>query len=363
MTTTRIAGAAYRCLLPHHRRLACLAQRAAAHLVMYKGEVSTWFEKLLGFRESAVPDVAEHLHVDGEYITSRMNGRRIRHGRFEILPLSELRSRADNLYRTGGFPTVREVVADAKSLHKDPANAKALFQVASQFNTLEMVGPGVTPESGITQYEHDRTQGPACAMSCGGGILFRNYLIPIGRGIGQTAFRQLNLLSAVSDKLGVDIPMRNGYALPSTAQLEEINRRLNAMDTYEQDQVRSAFATGVHWNSEVTLDDAGHVVSQAYCSAMPISYSSADVAVWEPLARLSLEAAYEATLLAGVLNSHAIGVPTVYLTLLGGGAFGNPTEWIINAIERAVRLSTHGDLDVRIVSYGHTNPALESLLT
>lgn len=34
---------------------------------------------------------------------------------------------------------------NAAALHKDPANGGAVFQVASQFNCLEMVGPGVTP--------------------------------------------------------------------------------------------------------------------------------------------------------------------------------------------------------------------------
>ncbi|MGI9610213.1 MAG: hypothetical protein ACR2NL_07945, partial [Acidimicrobiia bacterium] len=299
----------------------------------------------------------------GEYITSRMNGRRIRHGRFEVLRLGELHRQVDRLRLAGGSPVVREVVADVKSLHRDPSNARALFQVASQFNTLEMVGPGVTPESGITQYEHDRTQGPACAMSCGGGIIYRNYLIPIGRERGQTTFRQLNLLSGVSDALGVDVPMRNGYALPSADQLHEINRRLDAMSEHERDAVRSQFAIGLHWNSEVTLDDAGHVVSQAYCSAMPIEYSPVDTAVWEPLARLTLEAAYEATLLAATVNVHVTGTRTVFLTLLGGGAFGNPTSWIVEAIQRAVRLTMREDLDIAIVSYGKSNPDLAPTLT
>ena len=31
------------------------------------------------------------------------------------------------------------IIGDAKSLHRDPANAGAVFQVASQFNALEMV--------------------------------------------------------------------------------------------------------------------------------------------------------------------------------------------------------------------------------
>jgi len=37
----------------------------------------------------------------------------------------------------------------------------APFQVASQFNLLEMTGPSVTPEHGVARYAHDPTQGPA----------------------------------------------------------------------------------------------------------------------------------------------------------------------------------------------------------
>lgn len=44
-------------------------------------------------------------------------------------------------------------------------------------------------------------------------------------------------------------------------------------------------------------------------------------------AQLVLDAGYEATLLAGVLNSQRGGSNIVLLTLLGGGAFGNANEW------------------------------------
>jgi hypothetical protein len=79
------------------------------------------------------------------------------------------------------------------------------------------------------------------------------------------------------------------------------------------------------------------------------------------LARLTLEAAYEATLTAAVVNAYANGNRLVYLTLLGGGAFGNPTAWIIDAIERALRLTMREDLDVAIVSYGGSNPEIQRL--
>ena len=48
------------------------------------------------------------------------------------------------------------------------------------------------------------------------------------------------------------------------------------------------------------------------------------------------DAAYEATLLAGVLNSRQGGSNIVLLTLLGGGAFRECPEWIHTAIQRAL---------------------------
>jgi hypothetical protein len=49
------------------------------------------------------------------------------------------------------------VTGDVRHMHKSPENAGALFQVASQFNMLEMTGPEVTPEHGVTIYQYDGT--------------------------------------------------------------------------------------------------------------------------------------------------------------------------------------------------------------
>ena len=51
------------------------------------------------------------------------------------------------------------------------------------------------PEDGVDRYEYDRTQGPACAIACGAGTIYRNYFVPIDGDIGQTAHRQLNGLA------------------------------------------------------------------------------------------------------------------------------------------------------------------------
>jgi hypothetical protein len=56
------------------------------------------------------------------------------------------------------------------------------------------------------------------------------------------------------------------------------------------------------------------------------------------------------------------GCRQVWLTSLGGGAFGNDPAWIAGAMRRALRLVRDVDLDVRIVSYGRARPELEPVV-
>jgi hypothetical protein len=76
-----------------------------------------------------------------------------------------------------------------------------LIQVASQFNLLEMRSPEVYPEDGVTRYQLDPTQGPACAIAAGAATIYRNYLAPVGEQIGQTRDRQLDGLADLSAAL------------------------------------------------------------------------------------------------------------------------------------------------------------------
>jgi hypothetical protein len=52
----------------------------------------------------------------------------------------------------------------------------------------------------------------------------------------------------------------------------------------------------------------------------------------------------------------------VFLTLLGGGVFGNDPTWIMSAIERALRLYERHDLELAIVSHGASSPAVQQLI-
>jgi hypothetical protein len=93
-----------------------------------------------------------------------------------------------------------------------------------------------------------------------------------------------------------------------------------------------------------------------------VRYSGQPSHLWAEFARLVLEASYEATLCAAVLNAARTGNKTVFLTLVGGGVFGNEEDWILGAIDRALGLYQHADLDVAIVSYGSSNPKVGELV-
>lgn len=326
----------------------------------------TWFENLTGCSEKSPAQVCAELHVDGPRLRSRQNGGSWLYGKLETPTLAQLRERVRSEPRERRPGSVREVVANVQHLHADPRQANALFQVASQFNLLEMVGPKVTPERGVGIYELDYTQGPACAIAAGAGTIYRNYFVEVNGQVGQSADHQIDCLAGVGALLGNTDQrlwrMANGYALPSTEGLQEIDQRLKAMDESELDRLRQALQIGLQWDTEVTLEGSSHLVSQAYGSALPVAYTEHPSELWARFAMLILEASYEATFCAAILNARRKGNPTVFLTLLGGGAFGNEMDWITGAIRRSLSLYADDGLDVAIVSYGRSQPEVQQLV-
>ena len=102
-------------------------------------------------------------------------------------------------------------------------------------------------------------------------------------------------------------------------------------------------------------------MSQVFCSALPVSYTNIPSERWKAFAVLALEGAYEATLWAAVINAYHSGSKVLFLTRLGGGAFGNEPRWILDAIRRALNKVPDVDLDVRIVSHGKPDASLVRL--
>lgn len=146
-----------------------------------------WFERLTGFREESYEATRQKLKVDGSKLRSLVNGKAYGIGKLELASLQTLRDRAKSAGHAPRNMKVSVVRGDVRQMHRLREYAGALFQVASQFNALEMTGPNVMPEDGVTRYQHDHTQGPACAIAAGAATIWRNYFAPVAGGVGQTA--------------------------------------------------------------------------------------------------------------------------------------------------------------------------------
>lgn len=324
----------------------------------------TWFEQLFGFAEGSWEETRARFALDGEHLTSRVNGRRFAVGRFTTPSLASLRERTRGR-RPGALRVRHEVVGDALELHGLPENEGALFQVASQLNCLEFADPRDAPEDGVTQYAMDPTQGPACSLAAGAATVYRNYFVDVEGQPGQTRERQINNLAGLQARLGEAgalVDVRNGYTFSDPERLRALGEALTAAD---RDALMGELRIGLQTGVEVTFarrfapPDAPRRVSQAFCSALSCGYASGSLALWRPIAKLVLDAAYEATLLAAVLDAEEnAGAGKVWLTFLGGGAFGNATPWIGHAIGRALSLVADRDLDVRIAHYRRLDEAM-----
>lgn len=329
-----------------------------------------WFERITGFPEAGYTETQERLRVEDGFLISETSGVKHAVGDLEFPSLDDLRRNAENV-RVPGDLSLEIVEGDVRAMHADALNSGAVFQVASQFNLLEMVGPNVTPEAGVTRYAYDNTQGPACAIAAGAGTIWRNYLVPIKNQLGQTAERQLDGLEELGDLLARDMglepgslwKMRNGYALPEHTMLARMEEHLESLSETERDRLRGLLRVGVHRHVGVTEDGAppDMRVTQVYCSALPVAYSGILKREWTRLASLVLEAAYEATFLAAVINASQGFSNRLLLTRLGGGAFGNDEAWISAAILRALHITAHQGLDVVMVSHGSPSSAVRAV--
>lgn len=318
-----------------------------------------WFEELTGFKEESPKNVRNNLIIEGDSFVSKVNGRRFSFGSLEIPTLEDVKRKGPPKEMYHGELRVEEIVADVQELHNQIKNAGAVFQAASQFNLLEMVGPHVSPEQGIDRYEDDYTQGPACAIACGAGTIYRNYFVEQGDQIGQSSGRQIDCLELIGEELNNRElklwEMQNGYAMFKLDGLLRINKELASLSLDERESLKEKLKIGIQWNTEVTKSKSRHRVIQVYCSALPIAYSHIEPMYWEPFARVILEATYEATLYTALINYARTNSSLVYLTLVGGGAFGNKESWILESLVQALRKFGNTPLEIKIVSYGQSN--------
>jgi hypothetical protein len=196
--------------------------------------------------------------------------------------------------------------------------------------------------------------------------------------LGQTRSLQVENLKDICNLVenvpnGRYFTVKGGYTLATDQGLKQLNNKLKRMD---EDSILAKLRVGVHSDVQVTshswgrvqLRNPDHLVTEVFGSACSVSYSHESRSeLWAPFANLILKASYEATLWAALENAcrhpDSPSARIVYLTALGGGVFGNPMEWIADAMRRAFMIFRNTALDVRIVVfYSHVESDLKQLV-
>jgi len=307
-------------------------------------------------------------------MTSFANERVFRVGNFEAIACKNFKKHQNipgvslKLILGNGEKTTNYDQIDIGSLQAKPENRGATFQVASNFNCLEFVSENGSAKEGITKYVADYTQGPTASISAAPGTLYRNYFLPHKvdnkEYVGQLQ-KQINLLDNI--KL---LNIKNGYVF-----LQSDNEWNNIQNSNFNFNDPSLIKVGVHRLVEVTsgqkrngsidiITNKNQLINQVFTAAMSMDTVSGkwrNSALSENIAKFILRGAYRGTILAAIDNSRTLngteypGKNRCFLTMIGGGVFGNKYEWILDCILEQQDIIVGSGLEIIFVCYARNS--------
>jgi hypothetical protein len=225
----------------------------------------------------------------------------------------------------------------------------AMVQVASNFNCLENPRRNTCMLRLVDKAHRDITQGPAAVFGTTSAYLYRCHFYPI-----------VNLLKNVSGHFGIPI---NGKITLTGDEILMTTRRQVHMNAdqiciglhqdcpilFGRTSQKDLIYIGQHQltqNDNTHCDDDEEAAAAAQQLEFPLvdhvlnaSINLHDFGVdthlcdttISNLMRSLLRAAYEGVYLAAILRKRKV----LYLTLVGGGSFGNPIPLIVDEIQRA----------------------------
>jgi len=326
-----------------------------------------WFQNITGYSEPEwrrLPDKHIEQAEDGSLlVVNQKNGKKFKAGTFRVCTLQELVGEVESLVpREDSTEPPRErgqvlfeiiTRADRESIRfvdvayqqAERDNRNALFQVASNFNGVEAISERSAPDnpSFTENYIYDMTQGPAASISAGAAAITRVHAAffdpskPASQW-EQTSHKQVNFLQNLKEHF----PVQNGYVCLTGSEPPFPSR-----GGREWDDLLLKVAVGYHHNVQVTtghrsgsilqvVNDPDQLIDQVFCAAMNVGQGTSGARNARQLnsvdkCKFILQADYEGTYLGAIKHRRS----HLYLTLLGGGVFGNERDWIYEAIIEA----------------------------
>jgi hypothetical protein len=338
-----------------------------------------WFQRLFGFQES-VQKVAELLVLrelkDHAELTSKANSKTYNVGKFSLRNIPSFGSLQSvgggklNIIHGQSSGPIADLanVLVAQSL---PECDGATFQAASNANCLEFVGSQCSAESGVTGYFWDRTQGPYCALAAGPAAVYRNYFVLHENGKRGQLSEEICIFK--------DTPLFPKHIVHGYVRIIS-EKEADELASIDWASVAPRVCVGLHENCEVTttqcragFKDAprGRIVHQVYGAAFNLGQDVKKCGATLRIGYELLAAQYRATILAGWEMSlkypERAGSKKLFLTLLGGGVFGNPFEMICRAIASCQQLIIDSGLECYVVCFSSNTfqevfPLLEGVM-
>ncbi|CAB9515180.1 expressed unknown protein [Seminavis robusta] len=226
---------------------------------------------------------------------------------------------------------------------------RAMIQVASNFNCLENPGRGTKLDSGrfVDGAFLDCTQGPAAVFGTTSAYLYRCHFARGGQSLVNGQEELVNLLQHTGEYFGV--PQNGKLTLTGVETLLRSEEDVTAAAT--------KVCIGLHKDCPVLFGRTSKTI--VYKEPLVVVQNSKDQLLEYPVVdhvlsaslnawnfgvdrhlsnatlnnimRSLLRAAYEGIYMAAILRQRK----RLYLTLVGGGSFGNPIPLIVSEILRA----------------------------
>jgi hypothetical protein len=325
-----------------------------------------WFKNLMGIDEKTFRNYLENnnsklskmLKYDSE--NSVINGYNA--GKFEILNIGDLILINDLKIKTGKKPIIRLFIrtnatefsrnhVDVTFIQGNPDYKGALFQVASQFNCLEMSNPYISiqkTDNFMNVYSKDKTQGPRASISAGPGSILRTYFRD-GEIKKPLDKNQINLVSTLEKEGYVEVV--NGYGFISDKMDK---KHKNISHSVRKELIKKA-DIGLQTNTQVSYkneyrknmlinEDDEQLIDQIYVSALAVGYQTNPVS--DEAQKLFLDIAYVGTFLAAIHNKNE----KMVCTFVGTGAFKNKMilmqKAFINAYGKCAKYSNLDYVDI-----------------